>query len=38
MDFLDAEAADLAVLALRPPASAAAAAAVFTWWTVDCHQ
>src|ERR1700682_2030369 len=38
VDFLDAEAADLAVLALRPPACAADAAAVFTWWTVDCHQ
>src|SRR5579864_1257567 len=34
-DLLDAEAAHLAVLALRP--SAAAAAALLSGWTVDCH-
>src|SRR5579864_7976226 len=37
VDLLDAEAAHLAVLALRPPASAAAAAALLSGWTVDCH-
>src|SRR5579864_520645 len=36
-DLLDAEAAHLAVLALRPSASAPAAAR-FTLWSVDCHQ
>src|ERR1700694_817008 len=31
VDLLDAEAADLAVLALRPPSRAV------TWWAVYCH-